>query len=140
MVPWKKIGWFYAPPVLYAGLIFILSSIPQVTLPDLGFDYFDKVLHAGEYAVFAFLTIRALSPNKYGSALFPVLAAAFALSAGYGGLDEYHQSFVPGRLADFADFIFDLLGTMIGLAVFYWFRGRNRTKQTSVGRTQSMSL
>ena len=139
-MPWKKIVRLYAPPVLYAGLIFILSSIPQVNLPDLGFDFFDKVLHAIEYAVFAFLIIRAFSPDIYGSVRFPVLAAALVLSAGYGGLDEYHQSFVPGRLADFADFIFDFLGTLIGLAVFYWFRGRNDTKQPSAGQTQSMSL
>jgi len=46
--------------------------------------------------------------------------AAFAITAGYGVLDELHQSFVPGRYASVADVLLDLAGAMLGLLLAVW--------------------
>lgn len=45
--------------------------------------------------------------------------SAFVLSAIYAGLDEYHQSFVPGRTALFSDVLIDSAGSIFGIFVFY---------------------
>jgi VanZ family protein len=45
-----------------------------------------------------------------------VLAAAVIASA-FGATDEVHQSFVPGRNADVADWVADTLGAAVGALV-----------------------
>jgi VanZ family protein len=38
-------------------------------------------------------------------------------------LDEFHQKFVPGRHADLADLLTDLIGAFLVIS-FLWLRGR----------------
>ena len=50
-----------------------------------------------------------------------------ALSAGilYAALDEYHQTFVPGRSGQIRDVVIDSLGLLFGiLLILLWKRGR----------------
>lgn len=50
---------------------------------------------------------------------------AFIFSAVYGLMDEYHQSFVPGRTVDFYDFLADCGGALLYTAIFWLFQRRN---------------
>ncbi|HEU4384666.1 MAG TPA: VanZ family protein [Anaeromyxobacteraceae bacterium] len=114
-----------APPILYAALIFGLSSLssPQDLLPQelLGFD---KALHLGEYAALGALLARALS----GGDRSPARAFLWALLLGaiYGVSDELHQALVPGRDASAFDWIADAAGTGLGAAAFLFLRRRGR--------------
>jgi VanZ family protein len=47
------------------------------------------------------------------------VAIVLGLCAIAGGLDEGHQSFVPGRVADPLDGLLDLLGAIAGVAFFH---------------------
>ena len=78
----------WLPVVAWAGLIFALSSIPDL---GTGLGTWDLVLrklaHAAEFAVLGFLLLRALGRES----------AALAVGIAYAASDELHQHFVPGR-------------------------------------------
>jgi len=102
--------WRWAVVAGYMAAIFFASSGPGVELPP-GRNW-DKVLHAGAYAVLAGLAAWASTGGRLRSATGPVLVAAWMISTTYGAADEWHQSFVPGRQADAADFLADALGAL----------------------------
>jgi VanZ family protein len=109
----------WAPPVLYAALIFYLSSrstFPGV--PSVVFD-FDKVIHATEYGIFAALLLRAT-----GSPWISLLIAAL-----YGVSDEVHQLFVPGRDSSVFDALADTFGA--GLVCLVWYVRQRRLRGTT---------
>jgi VanZ family protein len=105
----------WLPVVLWAGLIFTLSSIPSL---GTGLGTWDLVLrklaHAGEYAILGALLVRAL--RRPG--------AAVALGVLYAVSDEVHQSFVEGRMGSALDVGIDAVGVVCG--VLLWERGRAR--------------
>ncbi|SHE23773.1 hypothetical protein BPUTEOMOX_1817 [methanotrophic endosymbiont of Bathymodiolus puteoserpentis (Logatchev)] len=40
----------------------------------------------------------------------------------YGASDEWHQSFVPGRMSDTQDWLADTLGGVLFLSIYYYYR------------------
>ena len=113
----------WAPPLLYAGLVFALSawSRPQDLIPE-ALLFHDKLIHLCEYGVLGALLARALDAGGRPSAR--VLAWAFAIGALYGASDELHQAFVPGRDASVYDWAADAAGTALGAAAFLFLRRR----------------
>lgn len=75
-----------------------------------------KTGHVLEYGILAWLWFRALSPSR-GRAL-----AAFAISVGYAGLDEWHQAWTGGRTGSVVDVLLDGVGAAaaLGLLRFGW--------------------
>lgn len=110
---------FQGPAWFWAILIFIGSSLPGLTAPDLGFQWEDKLAHLIEFAVFGFVLMRAFSNSK--NLFFRRHAWLLALLVGiiYGALDELHQRLVPGRSADLADWIADALGIATGQLIYF---------------------
>jgi VanZ family protein len=113
----------YELPLLAClALIWILSN--QSSLPGPGErgsfirDLFNYGSHAVIYGVLALLARRDL---LYRAAALPgwltarprVTAALFALT--WGLLDEWHQSYIPGRTASPWDALTDLVGASLGL-------------------------
>ena len=109
---------YWLPPVLWMGLIFIVSAQP--TLPHHPDDLFDtilkKVAHMMEYGTLAFLLWRALSRGR-GALSRSALVTAFVVSVLYAASDEYHQTFVPGRNGTPVDVGVDALGSLVALLV-----------------------
>ena len=106
-------------------IIFALSAQEHPPQPDLGFSWQDKLLHAATYAVLAFLTFRAATVlPRLGRSPALLLSLALAWNALYGLSDEWHQSFVPGRDASALDWLADVLGAAIALAVLRWLHRR----------------
>ena len=103
---WQRRFQLWAPVVVWAGVIFGLSSIPSLSS---GLGTWDEVLRKGahitEYAVLGMLLLRAL-----GSAL-----PAFAVGVAYAITDEIHQHFVSGRHSSPFDVAFDACGVALGL-------------------------
>jgi hypothetical protein len=98
----------WLPVVAWAGLIFTLSSIPDLGTGLGGWDLvLRKLAHAGEFAVLGLLLVRALGR--------PLLA--FWLGAAYAVTDELHQSFVPGRVGSPLDVAIDAAGVAVGVAL-----------------------
>ena len=95
----------WLPVVLWAGVIFALSSIPSL---GTGLGTWDTILrkgaHVTEYAILAVLLVRAVGRE----------APALALGVLYAASDELHQSFVRGRHASPVDVAIDLVGLLLG--------------------------
>jgi VanZ family protein len=106
-------------------LIFIQSSHPS---PDITphWPYFDKVLHFTAYALLGALFLRAFNTTQIKQNLKLIIVLSILLSSLYGISDEIHQSFVPYRTADAMDALADILGSIIGVYIFY---------QISIGKT-----
>jgi VanZ family protein len=97
--------------------IFLVSAQPR--LPDVAPGLSDKHLHAAAYAGLSVLTCRALAGGTMAALTAPGAAAAWALAAGYGVTDEVHQSYVPGRVPDLADWLADAAGAGAAAAGCY---------------------
>ncbi len=117
---------FWFPVILYSGIIFYVSSWPDLHTP-LGEFKFDKVLHLLEYIPYGFLAARALTEGKppfNGFFLWNVLF----LSLLYALSDEFHQSFVIGRDASLLDAVADTLGGISG----GWIYMRYQSKKSKI--------
>jgi VanZ family protein len=98
----------WLPVVAWAGLIFALSSIPDLGTGLGGWDLLlRKLAHAAEYAVLGALLLRALGRE------LPAVLAGVA----YAVTDEMHQAFVPGRQGAALDVLVDAAGVLIGVYV-----------------------
>jgi len=114
--PDRSVKWGWLFPVLWCGLIFIASSLPDITTPK-GLFAPDKLIHFAEYAVLAALVVTGLSefvswPAGYRAAL------AFGACLVFGALDEVYQHSMSGRAADYLDFVSDIAGALAGQSVF----------------------
>ena len=110
----------WLPALLWAALIFFLSSrssVPGPRIPGI-----DKVAHLGAYAVLG----TALAHGARASALHPAWGVAVGLL--YGISDEVHQSYVPGREPDPADWVADALGVLLGTFLYHrWLARRGES-------------
>ncbi len=115
---------FHVPVIILAIVIFVLSSIPKLTPPNLGFELQDKFYHFLVYAVFGFLVARSFFSLQFSDNFHKYyLVFAILFSAIYGLSDEIHQSYVPGRFSSIGDFIADSSGSVIGVLIFHYRQG-----------------
>ena len=104
--------------ILWMAVIFSLSSLPGDAVPGTGFS---SLGHFVLYAVLGGLYYAALAPRiGHGRAA----VAAIALASLYGVTDEFHQSFVPGRFPDVADWAVDTAGATMSAGLLWWFSRR----------------
>lgn len=113
----------WLPPFFWAVLLFIASSMPNFDVSAVGFGLSDKFWHVIAYLPLGFFLLRAVRENPGLLAHSPLLSA-FLIGVAYGVLDEFHQSFVPGRFADAADLLADAGGLYIGILVQRVFKKR----------------
>jgi VanZ family protein len=111
----------WAPVVLWAAVIFALSSIPSL---GTGLGVWDTILrkgaHMSEYAVLALLLLRALGRE----------VPAFLVGLAYAATDEVHQLFVRGRHGSPFDVAIDAVGLALGLLVFHATRSWTPSRST----------
>ena len=105
----------WLPVVVWAAVIFALSSIPSLST---GLGTWDTLLrkaaHMTEYAILGGLLLRALGRE------LPALLAGVA----YAVTDEIHQHFVEGRHASALDVALDGAGVAVGIFLVRLFRTR----------------
>lgn len=121
--PFRRIGHVVAA-IAWAGLIFAASSRPDLRVAD--DDLLDLVLrksaHLFVFAVLAMLVLRAVRPT--GRATMASLAAAGVATVAYAAFDEWHQTFVAGRVGSPRDVAIDAVGAAIGLGIATALRAR----------------
>jgi VanZ family protein len=94
------------------ALLYWLSSRTDLTSVPTGWD---KPAHSCAYAVLGFLALRACHGGVAELSPWPTLAAVL-LTVSYAGLDELHQSRVPGRDASGMDWLADTGGAALAVA------------------------
>lgn len=111
--------WIRTLPVIGASVvIFWVSSMPDASPPDLGFEWQDKVFHAAAYLIYALAMFLAVWVWSGSRPVTWTLSVGGVLSAVYAISDEWHQSFVPGRHATVDDVIADLVGIILAALLF----------------------
>jgi len=122
---------YWVPTVLWMGVIFFLSTLPESVTP--GRDILpDKVCHAGEYFILAFLILFALQRTTrmgFSTSFWTTLA----WSAVYGLSDEIHQLYVPTRQFDVGDLIADVCGVVV-LFFILWVLQRSGERGAEIYR------
>jgi VanZ family protein len=93
--------------------IFTVSHQPgeSIDLPDI--DWIDKILHAVAFGFLSLSFYFAFSANGISQAML----FSFLSSSIYGILDETHQLFVPGRSFELLDWVADMTGALLFLAI-----------------------
>ncbi len=106
----------------YLMAIFILSSIPGLTPPPLGFAWQDKFYHFLEYSILSVILFTAFRSTvremwRKNAHWLTILIAIF-----YAATDEIHQTFVRNRNGDFWDWVADGVGVILVQVVIFLFR------------------
>lgn len=96
--------------VVYMGAILSLSFLPATRLPSSLHLIWDKGLHFIEYSILGILALKSVDSRSLRTLLLIVgLGLAFAL------LDEFVQSWAPGRYTSSYDILADGLGLAVGI-------------------------
>ena len=104
-------------PVLFAAMIFFASSRSRTV--DIGaVPQSDKMVHFAVYGLLWTLVCRLGRGWRAGAVSLLIVSA-------FGASDEWHQSFVPGRFSDAADWLADTTGAALGIWLYtVWSRYR----------------
>ena len=102
------------PPLLWAALIIILTSLPGSHIPALPFRNFDKIVHLTIYGVLGWLTTTAWVNGSRATAATLVTLAVVSC---FGAIDEWHQQFISQRSMDLLDWAADTMGAAVGIAM-----------------------
>ena len=119
---------------LWAGVIFFMSAhtgsdfdgtgplaaikrwlvglVAPIFGPDT--DIVNVAAHFTEYLIFGVLLVVAARRTWPALGWGKLALVAVALASLYAVTDEFHQSFVPGRMCDPADWLTDTLGATLG--------------------------
>ena len=159
-MPWLKRWW---PAIVWAIAIsgfstgaFTSENTSRIIIPVLHFLFphaspdtlafmhhiIRKCAHFTEYFIFSLLILRGFRAGEKGTRLRWALLTILIV-AGYASLDEFHQSFVPGRTPAVTDVLIDTTGgTAAQIAAWLWaLSGRTRAKrrQTELNAVKTTS-
>jgi VanZ family protein len=113
----------WVAPIAWALLILSLTSIPGPTLPPVPvFPHADKLAHLAMYAMLGTLAARSAMRRRAtpGAWRPSTVVATLLVIALFAFADEWHQEYIPGRSADPADWVADVLGASGGIVVGRW--------------------
>lgn len=114
MYRYLKIVLRWIPAIFIMSVSWYLSSQTRIEqMPS--FINADKLIHLICFAGLAFWVSFGLGMKGYKRVWLGVLIVSV-----YGAIDEWHQSFVPGRSASVFDWLFDTVGALLGCVVYVW--------------------
>jgi len=113
----------WGPAAIWAAVLFLFSrssETPDTTWLPFG----DKLGHMALYAVLgaALAWGRQASSSRLPHFVFLLIGVL------YGVIDEWHQSFVPGRESSAADVVADALGLAIGYGGYLAIAARRKRR------------
>ena len=106
---------FWLPVIAYVTLITIVSHQPNLR-PPIEYIFWiqaDKVAHVLEYSILGLLLARVFRVSLAAPRALTLALVSIGCGLGVAVLDEYHQSFVPGRDSS----VYDVMADGVGLTV-----------------------
>lgn len=100
--------------------ILAVSSIPGESFPDIELYTLDKVFHFIEYSILGFFSVKCV---RKATRIWILLILIYGIL--FAGLDEYWQSFIPGRLSSQFDMLADISGIIFGSVLTMWISREN---------------
>ncbi|HJZ12529.1 MAG TPA: VanZ family protein [Acidobacteriota bacterium] len=117
---------YWVPVIIYSILILSLSSLSKVPgaerLPD-------KFLHVLEYGIYAYLLWHAVTLGGELSLTWKRGGIILGAGSAFGALDEFYQSFVPGRFSSIGDWYADVAG-ILGIVTLILVKNKSGGPQT----------
>ena len=111
----------------WMGLIFYLSSISNFKVPDrLVNSISNNIAHFTEFFILCMLLFRAIKKSTQWE-IKKIIVVSWIFSVIYAFLDEFHQSFVPGRFPSLVDIFVDTLGILSFGGVVLWRVNREKS-------------
>ena len=107
--------WYGLLALAYLGVVYWLSSVPEfgISRDDPVVQAASNLLHIPLFAGLTLCFARAISVGEGRHELpWRQSGLTFVGIGAYAALDEWHQSFVPGRHASLSDFFLDLGGIL----------------------------
>lgn len=104
----------WGPAAVWAAVLFLSSEwsgLPRSVWAALN----DKLVHFVLYGVLG----ATLAWGKHNASPAPPHWALLLLGAGYGAVDEWHQSFVPRRDPSLGDLTADVIGLGVGYLLLW---------------------
>jgi len=106
--------WYYIPALLWAILIFSLSTTAGIQLPNYNFLAVDKLGHITFYAILLILMVWGISKQKQWDTIQWIgFVAAMSIAFAYGASLEWVQSMLPHRCFDTADMLANGIGIVL---------------------------
>ena len=111
-------GWFASDNTSHFIVPILHFFLPHASAETLDFLHhiIRKCGHLTEYFILSMLILRGIRAGEKGLHVRWALVTILII-AGYAALDEYHQSFVPGRTAAVGDVLIDTSGGAAALIV-----------------------
>jgi VanZ family protein len=110
---------FWGPAIVWMGIIFTLSAIPNLKI-DLKEDFLlRKIAHMVEFGILTWLFLRAISASKAGRSPQKAIIYSIIFSLFYALIDEYHQTLVSGRHGSLIDASIDGIGILLASTILY---------------------
>jgi VanZ family protein len=109
----------YLPALIIMAISFYLSSQSKIAaMPS--FRFADKIIHFICFGALAVSWTWWFAPKSWKEHRLRSILLCMLFTSIYGILDEFHQSFVPGRNASFFDWLADTFGAFAGSAAGYF--------------------
>jgi hypothetical protein len=104
----------------WTAAIYLLSSRVELGTGDShpAVALASNLLHVPLFAGLAFCLLKTLSGGQEIHAR--LCWVVFLVTAVYAAMDEWHQSFVPGRFASVGDFLLDITGILSTILIMRW--------------------
>lgn len=114
----------WAPAALLMATIWVLSSLSLTGISIADLPLRDKGAHFLAYGALGFWVAHAVRATWLGKKsgrrkALKTLVLAWAITFGWGLLDELHQAYVPGRSPELLDLVADAIGASFGAKVRY---------------------
>ena len=107
--------------LIWAVVLWFLSSSSPSTQSFPAIPHLDKILHFGYFACGATLLTGYFKNSRKTLKALPILLTTLFIGATVGAIDEYHQSYVPGRFGnDPWDWLADCAGSLAGACFTLW--------------------
>lgn len=108
----SEIVWRVLPTILYMTIMTAASSVQGRDVPVV---IDDRLGHFIEYFIFGVLLLFTAAGFTKEHITTRWFGAALSMGMLYALIDEWHQSFVPGRESSVKDLFFDFMGLSIAL-------------------------
>jgi VanZ family protein len=111
---------FYIPLTIYWIVLAVATSLPSKSIPDI-FNVGDKSIHLVAYFILSSLVAFSFHfQRKYRHISANYVLVSILTVSLYGLIDELHQLFIPGRYFDMLDWVFNVIGTLLGVTFSYY--------------------
>jgi thioredoxin 1 len=113
----RQFARWWLPPIAWAALILVMTSMPRVPVAMPQVSGIDKMSHFAVYGVLGLLLMRAFI-GRSGCTVARAAVGTLGAGALFGALQELNQTWIPGRGAELLDFVANVGGLMLAVVTF----------------------